>query len=48
MSSKKSSSKGKPASNGGNGGNQGQFGQQKGGFSRGTPMSRRPPRQPGR
>jgi hypothetical protein len=42
--SKKKSSGGKPNKPGGNG----HFNAPKGGTSRGTPMSRRPPRQPGR
>jgi hypothetical protein len=42
--SKKKSSAGKPTKQGGNG----QFNAPKGGFGRGAPMSRRPPRQPGR
>jgi hypothetical protein len=45
---KKGSPKGKPAPHGQNGARHGQFGSHKGGVSRGAPMVRRPPRQPGR
>jgi hypothetical protein len=42
--SKKKSSSGKPGKSGGNG----HYNTPKGGQNRGAPMSRRPPRQPGR